>query len=70
MKVVLIHPVNHSGKAYGVGEVIDVAKADAEALIACGAAEAADSAAKKAAAKAAAEAEAEAAAKAAAEAGE
>jgi hypothetical protein len=60
MKITLTQPVQHDGKAHAEGDVIDIAKADAEALIACGSAEPADSAAKKAAAKAEAEAKAKA----------
>ena len=40
MKVLLNSPVRHDGKAHAEGEVIDLPKADAAALIECCAAEA------------------------------
>lgn len=54
MKVTIIHPVQHDTKALAPGQSVDLPKDAAEALIACGAAEAGSDA--KAAAKVAAEA--------------
>lgn len=43
MKVKLLSPVQHDGKGYAEGETVDIKdKAQADALIACGAAESAD----------------------------
>lgn len=57
MKIVIVHPVEHDGKALPVGKAVDLPKAAAEALIACGSAEP-DSAGKQAAAEATAKAQA------------
>lgn len=39
MKVTILHPVRHDGKRYGAGEVADMAKSAADALIVAGSAE-------------------------------
>lgn len=47
MKLIALQPIRHDGKRYAVGEQIDIAdkaKHQAEALIACGAAEPLDKA--------------------------
>lgn len=41
MKVTILHPVNHDGQRHAPGDTVDLPKADAAALIACGSAEAA-----------------------------
>ena len=40
MKVTILHPVNHDGKRHAPGDTVELPKADAAALIACGSAEA------------------------------
>lgn len=39
MKVTMIQPTRHDGKRYAPGDVTDLPKPEAQALIACGAAE-------------------------------
>jgi hypothetical protein len=39
MKVTLLHPVRHDGKAFEAGAVVDLPKDAAQALVACGSAE-------------------------------
>ena len=39
MKVTILQPTRHDGKRYNPGDVADVSKTAAQALIACGAAE-------------------------------
>lgn len=39
MKVTMLQPTRHDGKRYNPGDVADVSKPAAQALIACGAAE-------------------------------
>lgn len=39
MKVTILQPTRHDGKRYTPGDVADVSKSTAQALIACGAAE-------------------------------
>lgn len=39
MKVTLLQPVRHDGKAFEVGAVLDLPKDAAQALVACGSAE-------------------------------
>jgi hypothetical protein len=39
MKVTLLQPVRHDGKAFEVGAVVDLPKDAAQALVACGSAE-------------------------------
>lgn len=50
MKIVIVSPVEHDGKTLDVGEVADLPKAQAEALVAAGAALEAGAKAKAAAA--------------------
>lgn len=53
MKLTALQPIRHDGKRYAEGDVLDVSdKRQAEALIACGAAEAGGKAKSKAEAKA------------------
>lgn len=39
MKVTILHPANHDGQRHAPGDTVDLPKADAAALIACGSAE-------------------------------
>ena len=39
MKVTILQPARHDGKRYTPGDVVDISKPAAQALIACGAAE-------------------------------
>lgn len=39
MKITILQPVSHDGQHYAPGDSADLPKADAAALIACGAAE-------------------------------